>query len=236
MECLGGFRALEPDSRAEYRSSLAPNGLVSWSSQQLETHAVDPTVAEAALTIDFPEVDWRFLQSVYGWATLQYQAWARGYLEISADLPQTITFYTDSVIEFWLDNKLYFGGDFYAYRRAPLVLQLAAGKHKVDIRLVRDVRVMGGIGVPNVLIKLKAEISNGTLAMVEQKLLVSDIVDGTLASPFASIPVRNEARGWVNILEIESLNVRSKGHPRFQAPTDVFWRRHVLLACSKRHR
>ena len=218
MECLGGFRALEPDSRAEYRSSLAPNGLVSWSSQQLDTHAVDPAVAEVVLTIDFPEVDWRFLQSVYGWAALQYQAWARGYLEISADLPQTITFYTDNVIEFWLDNKLYFGGDFYAYRRAPLVLHLAAGKHKADIRLVRDVRAMGGIGVPNVLIKMKAEISNGTLAMVEQKLLVSDIVDGILASPFASIPVRNEARGWVDILEIESLNVRSRAIHSFKPP------------------
>ena len=185
------------------------------------------------MIVDFPEVDWRFLQSVYGWAALQYQAWARGYLEISADLPQTITFYTDNVIEFWLDNKLYFGGDFYAYRRAPLVLHLAAGKYKVDIRLVRDVRAMGGIGLPNVSIKLKAEISNGTLAMVEQKLLVSDIVDGTLASPFASIPVRNETRGWVDILEIESLNVRSRAIHSLKPPTDVYWRRHVLLVCSK---
>lgn len=77
---------------------------------------------------------------------------------------------------------------------------------------------MGGIGLPNVSIKLKAEISNGTLAMVEQKLLVSDIVDGTLASPFASIPVRNETRGWVDILEIQSLNVRSRAIHSFKPP------------------
>jgi hypothetical protein len=147
---------------------------------------------------------------VYGWTALQYQAWARGYVEISADVPQTITFCTDNVIEFWVDDKLYFGGDFYAYRRAPAVLHLAPGKHKVDVRLIRDVRAMGGIGEPKVSIKLKAEVSRGILAVVESKLLISDIVDGNLASPFASVPVRNEGAGWVDIVEIESLTVRSR--------------------------
>ena len=145
---------------------------------------------------------------MYGWTALQYQAWARGYLEISADLPRTITFCTDNVIEFWVDDKLYFGGDFYAYRRAPPVLQLAAGKHKVDVRLIRDVRAIGGIGEPKISIKLKAEVSRGILAVVEPKLLISDIVNGTLASPFASVPVRNEGVAWVDIVEVESLTVR----------------------------
>ena len=121
-----------------------------------------------------------------------------------------------------VDNKQYFGGDIYAYRRAPLVLLLAPGDHKLDIRLVRDVRAMGGIGGPRISIKLEAEISDGTLVIAEQKLLVSDMVNGTLANPFASVPVRNEGQDWVDILTIESLTVRPEIIQNFRRPLMFF--------------
>ena len=162
---------------------------------------------EGILTVDFPGVDWPFLQSVYGWAALQYQAWTRGHLNIATESPQSILLFTDHVLEFFVDDAHYFGGDFYAYRRAPLVLHLKSGVHKLDIRLVRDVRAMGGIGEPKVNVKLKVEIADGGLAIVEQKLLISDMVNKTLASPFASVPVRNEGLSWVSITKIESLTV-----------------------------
>ena len=183
---------------------------------------------EGTLSVDFPRVDWPFLQSVYGWAALQYQAWARGYLNIATDSPQSILLYTDHVLEFFVDDTHYFGGDFYAYRKAPLVLHLKPGIHKLDIRLVRDVRAMGAIDEPKVNVRLKVEITNGGLAIVEQKLLVSDMVNETLASPFASVPIRNEGFGWINIKKIESLTVCSGAIYSCESPLTLL-RRHVVL-------
>ena len=202
MDFQGGFRALKYDNETSYPSSLAPGGRVPWSTHQLENSSSSEHVAEATLIVGFPNVDWPFLQSVYGWAALQYQAWARGYLTIAASSAQSIIFYADNVLEFWVDNDHFFGGDYYAYRRAPLVLHLNPGSHNVDIRLIRDVRVMGGIGEPKISIKLKAESSNGSLALLGQQALMPDIVSGVLASPFASVPVRNEGRKAIDILDI----------------------------------
>ena len=202
MDFHGGFRALKYDNKTSYPSSLAPGGRVSWSTYQLENSSSSEHVAEATLIVGFPNVDWPFLQSVYGWAALQYQAWVRGHLTIAASSAQSIIFYADNVLEFWVDNDHFFGGDYYAYRRAPLVLHLNPGSHNVDIRLIRDVRVMGGIGEPKISIKLKAESSNGSLALLGQQALMPDIVSGVLASPFASVPVRNEGRKAIDILDI----------------------------------
>ena len=203
LDFQGGFRALEYDNKASYPSSLASSGRVSWSTHQLESSSSSKDDAEATLIVGFPNIDWPFLQSVYGWAASQYQAWTRGQLRIAANSARTIVFYADNVLEFWVDDDHYFGGDYYAYRRAPLVLHLNPGSHNVNIRLIRDVRVMGGIGEPKISIKLKAERSNSNLAIVGQKALIPDIVDnGVLASPFASVPVRNEGQTSLDILKI----------------------------------
>lgn len=121
---------------------------------------------------------------------------------ITAKSAQAIVFYADNVLEFWVDDDHYFGGDYYAYRRAPLVLHLCPGSHKVIIRLIRDVRVMGGIGVPETSIKLKAKSSDGSLALIGQNALIPDLIHGILASPFAFVPVRNEGRNPIDILDI----------------------------------
>ena len=211
-----GFRPPPFDNEREYLSSLAPNGRVSWSNHQLESFSNFEDSAEAILIVGFPNVDWRSLLTVYGWAALQYQAWARGHLVVAANSTQTIIFYTDNVLEFWIDDDHYFGGDYYADRRAPLVLRLKPGKHNVDIRLIRDVRVMGGVGEPKISIKLKAEGSGGSLALIPSKAILPDIINGVLASPFASIPVRNEGQNAVKILEIRTEVVCSHSSLRIQ--------------------
>lgn len=202
LEVQGGFRALAYDNQMSYPSSLAPNGRVSWSTHQLESSSSSGDIAEATLVVGFPEIDWQFLQSVYGWATLQYQAWARGYLTITARSARPIVFYADNVLEFWIDDDHYFGGDYYAYRRAPLVLHLDPGSHNVDIRLIRDVRVMGGSGEPKTSISMKAEISNGRLVLAGQKALIPNVINGVFASPFGFVPARNEGQKAIDILDI----------------------------------
>ena len=203
LESLGGFRSLRYDPKARYHSSLAPESLVSWTSQQLENNS-DAAVAD--LTIDFPDINWEYLRPIYGWASLQYQAWTRGNLIIDGESPQMIVIYTDNVLEFWVDDKPYFGGDFYAFRRAPLVLRLDPGSHQVDVRLIRDVRAMGGVGNPNIRIKLEAQKSEGGLAVTGEPLL-PDLFAGKLASHLASVSVRSEDLEWIDVLDIQSLNV-----------------------------
>lgn len=160
----------------------------------------------ADLTIKFPGIDWEYLRPIYGWASLQYQAWTRGELVIERDSSQVIALYTDNVLEFWVDDQPYFGGDFYAFRRAPLVLRLDPGSHKVDVRLIRDVRVMGGVGDPSIRIKLEAQKSEGGLIVTGEPLL-PDLVEGKLASHVASVCVRNEELEWIEVLGIISVTV-----------------------------
>lgn len=203
LDSVGGFRSLSYDPNSRYHSSLAPEGSVSWTSQHAEKNS-DAAVAD--LTINFPDINWEYLRPIYGWPSLQYQAWTRGKLVIDGDSPQMIVMYTDNVLEFWVDDQPYFGGDFYAFRRAPLVLRLDPGPHKIDVRLIRDVRAMGGVGDPSIRIKLEVQKSEGGLAITGEPLL-SDLFAGKLASHLASVPIRNEELEWIDVRDIKSVNV-----------------------------
>ena len=206
LEYYGGFRSLLCDSKATYPSSLGSKGQIRWAHCQADVIHQLLDAVEIALEISFPNTEWHWLQQIYGWAALQYQAWARGILTVIGNEPQAVVLYTDNVLEFWVDDKPYFGGDCYAYRRAPLVLSLQPGAHKIDIRIVRDVRMMGGMG-STTLITMRAERSGGRLVALEKKLLVSDVVNSTLASPYAALPVRNDGLRPVSIRKVEAVNV-----------------------------
>ena len=207
MEAIGGFRSLQYDSKATFNSSLGAEGQVKWSQVDVEVVATSPTVSEVVATVAFPDVDWSWLQKVYGWAVLQYQAWCRCELIIESYEVETAVLYTDNVLEFWIDDDLYFGGDYYGFRRAPVVLRLKPGPHRLDIRLLRDLRAMGGTGVPNIAIGVKAAIFSGGLSLAETSMTVADVVDGKLASPYASVIVRNDEEVWVHVKSIDSTRV-----------------------------
>lgn len=210
LEYLGGFRSLHYDPNLRYHSSLTSDGMVSWTSQQTNLSKSNPDVAIADLIVGFPEVDWDFMRSIYGWAAIQYQAWARGNLFVDADSPQTLLLYSDNVLEFWVDDQLHFGGDFYGYRIAPLVLHLEPGYHKVDVRLVRDVRAMGGIGEPSLCVRMEAQKANGGVVVVGD-LLLPDLVDGKLASHVGSVTIRSEENEWIEVWDIQSIDVSIEG-------------------------
>jgi hypothetical protein len=143
------------------------------------------------------------LQGVYGWAALQYQAWARGkfyFAEEGSGLP--IIIYTQSILEFWIDDVHYFGGDFYSSRKAPPVIRLEPGVHTIDLRLVYDVRVMGGSGEAAYVIGL--ELAGDTLELASEGIAMADIVNGSLASALASVSIRNSRSHDIEVLSIES--------------------------------
>ena len=197
---LGGFQNLSYNQTSKYYSSLSTNGTVGWTLHDVESISKSEGSIEVAINFGFPFVDWTFLQSIYGWAALQFQAWARGNLVIHANELRTVVVYTDNVLELFIDRELYFGGDFYAYRRAPLVLQLSPGAHCIDVRLVRDVRAMGGTVPPVLRINLKVEFSTKDLVAMSDKMVLPEMVDGKLASHLGSVPIRNDSDDWIEIL------------------------------------
>jgi hypothetical protein len=180
---------------------------VGWSTLSVDSPEAPKGYGKVTIDVGFPDVNWEFMQSVYGWPALQYQAWARGHLHISGPAPQTAVFFTDGLLELWVDSRQYFGGDFYTYRRSPIVLKLNPGPHVLDLRLIRDVRAHGGLGFPRVQVSIEAHISTGQLAVDAESLVVSEVVEGKLVSPWTSINVRNDMPEWVEILRIELCGV-----------------------------
>ena len=211
---------MEVDSRAVFRSSLAPSGYVTWSNFTATIKNHETANVGLDLDIRFSNIDWASLQAVYGWAALQFQAWARGSIMVDAKSTQAVTLYTDGVLEFRVDGDHHFGGDYYGFRKAPVILQLSPGLHKLDIRLVRDVRAMGAVGPPSIRPLLELRLSLQAAIAVPDQIVVADIVDGTLASPYASLPVRNTGRSAITILSVNGNNV-SHSNSSMEFVTDI---------------
>lgn len=204
LEFDGGFRNMKYDEHAKFSSSLTPNAKVAWSRVDAKSVTCQASAAHSTLSVSFPDIDWSSLQSIYGWAALQYQAWARGSLEVSGDEPQTVVLFTEGLLEFYVDGARHFGGDAYHYKRAPLVLHLDPGHHVLDLRLVRDLRAMGGVGAPTIDIHLSAELSSQDLRLAADAPLLPDMVDGKLAGALGSMLVRNDATYDMDIVSVST--------------------------------
>ncbi|KXT16256.1 hypothetical protein AC579_456 [Pseudocercospora musae] len=195
LEHFGGFRSLTYDPNAVFRSSLPVNGSTGWSN--VTAHLSEPSVQSnaAILSVDFPHVDWEALRNTYGWAAYQWQAWVRGDICVQSNKTEIYTLSAPQVLEWWIDHVHYFGGDFYNYSRAPPLLRLTPGVHRIDVRIVRDVRAFGGVERPSMDINLRLEYSYAGLKHVG-KVLISDTINSAsgqgLASPFGSAIIRND--------------------------------------------
>lgn len=144
---------------------------------------------------------------MYGWSALQYQSWARGVLEVSEPNGQTIALFVNGLLEFAVNGKRYFGGDFYNYRRVPVILHLSQGQHIMDLRLIRDVRVSGATSEPTIEIIVEAEERRELLSVDQGSLLVSDILLGQLGNSWASIDIQNNMAEWIEVLSVNSPDV-----------------------------
>jgi hypothetical protein len=197
LESEGGFSSLNYDENATFKSSLAANATVRWSkiqAKKIEASGPSPLPSSKAnLKLEFPTANWELLQKAYGWSSLQYQAWARGYLR--SRTPQLLMMHLHclGVLEVIIDGRRHFGGDFYSFRRAPLVLRINPGEHvlhTIDVRLIRDIRAMGGRDAA-LEVQLEVQGVRTGVELVEDSLLISDVVNGKLASDLGSIILRN---------------------------------------------
>lgn len=207
LECYGGFSSLSYDGNAMFSSALAANGTIKWRLVQTNTSNGLSGKAKVTLNISFPEVEWSSLQSVYGWSALQYQAWARGSLEVNQPHGQTVALFVCGLLEFSVDGQRYFGGDFYSYRRVPVTLHLSPGKHTLDLRLIRDLRALGATSQPTIEVEVEAEERKRFLEFDQQSLLVSDLINEKLGSTWASVNVQNNMLEWVEVLSVRSSDV-----------------------------
>ncbi|GAB7365398.1 hypothetical protein MBLNU230_g6476t1 [Neophaeotheca triangularis] len=212
LEHEGGFHNLEYNSNAIFKSSLTPNASVAWSTHDARLGYSSSGKAIAELAVSFPDVPWRALQDVYGWSALQWQGWARGSINVDANETKVLILHTDHVLEYWIDHVRYYGGDFYAYRRAPVTLRLAPGTHTIELRLTRDVRAMGGVDPPDITINLALEETTSDLQPAswepDSQVMIADVIDGydgILASTFASSTLRNDGTNNVFITGIEAM-------------------------------
>ncbi|KAH7392819.1 hypothetical protein BKA66DRAFT_456959 [Pyrenochaeta sp. MPI-SDFR-AT-0127] len=206
LEYAGGFRSVSYDPQATFRSSLPTNGTARWNLTKSVRTSSDPTSCNASLSISYSNVDWNFFKDIYGWAAVQYQAWARGELIVGGNETQHVILHTDAILEYWIDDTHYFGGDFYTFRKAPPVLHLKPGSHKIDIRLVRDVRAFGGILEPTIDVIVDVRQVSGTLELAKPGILISDIVDGKLAATTGSVYLRNSGEDDIEIVGIKPSN------------------------------
>lgn len=217
LEIQGGFRSLEYDPRASFRSSLPVNGTAHWNLTIAESLGTSIS-ANASLSVSYSSVDWDFLKDIYGWAAVQYQAWARGELIISGKETQHIILHTDAILEYWVDDTHYFGGDYYSFRDAPPVLHLDPGRHRIDLRLAREVRAFGGILEPTIDVVVGVEQVSGSLDLARPGILVSDVIDGQLASPHGSVTLRNSGTHDIEITGIQAANVSTNVSTFFPLP------------------
>ncbi|KAH4318194.1 hypothetical protein HBH64_135290 [Parastagonospora nodorum] len=209
LEYVGGFRNLSYDPKATFRSSLPTNGTATWNVTEASKISSSSVSANASLSVSYSNVDWNFLKNIYGWAAVQYQAWARGELIIGGNDTQHVVLHTDAILEYWVDGQHYFGGDQYTFRKAPPVLHLTPGSHRIDLRLVRDVRAFGGILAPTIDVVVDVQQASGTLELAKPGILMSDVVDGKLASPIASVSLRNSGAADIEVVGIQAANVSS---------------------------
>ncbi|KAI1516787.1 Peptidase-S9 domain containing protein [Pyrenophora tritici-repentis] len=209
LEYYGGFRNLKYDAEATFRSALPANGTASWNvTKALQTHSGD-TAANASLSVTYSNVDWDFMRLIYGWAAVQYQAWARGELIVEGNKTQHVILHTDAILEYWVDDEHYFGGDYYRFRKAPPVLHLKPGSHTIDLRLARDVRAFGGILYPTIDVVVDVQQASGTLELAKPGILLSNVVQGKLASPIGSVYLRNSGEEDIDIISIAPTGVGS---------------------------
>ena len=109
------------------------DGRARWSQTQLQSAPATRSGTKATLRVAFDEatVLWSRLQQVYGWAAMQWQAWARGEIVVDGNVERRVLLWTEGVLEFLVDGQRFFGGDLFSFRTAPLVLVLSPGRHVV---------------------------------------------------------------------------------------------------------
>lgn len=155
-------------------------------------------------TVNHDDVNWKFLQSVYGWSGLQYSTWLRGDLVNLRSEPQLVSIHLAGVLELRINNHSYFGGDFYGTHKAPLVLELPVGKSIIDVRLTRDVRAMGGTSNPSINADLTMRAETRQVRFMKDTLVIPEMYNGLLSSIHFGVTLQNSLASSISVTSCNS--------------------------------
>ncbi|ORX54950.1 alpha/beta-hydrolase [Hesseltinella vesiculosa] len=133
LQAFGGFQNLHFNRETQYPSELAIKGKVGWTTVK---STLDNTIVPS-----FNGIRWQQNETAFGWSIEQYQAWFRGSLRVSQ--PSRLLIQVHGVSSFYVDDRMY-AGDLYSDKTTHHLVELTKGLHRLDVRLVHDVRVFGG--------------------------------------------------------------------------------------------
>lgn len=228
LEAYGGFPNITFNSSLQFPSSL--NGTVYFGTSTASSLIIKNKIYGRSVPVSFPDIDWIMLEKVFGWSALQFQAWIRGFIRI----PNLGRYglWIGNAVEFYLDGVYYDAGNLYdadvfQFSRGGVFLELLAGTHVLEIRVINDIRAFGGQIPPKVDVHV-------ALRKVEEDFVVADydshggwVVptvinmtrkdpwrgDACIAGEWASFALRNEGREWIYItgLRVNNVNQIGKG-------------------------
>lgn len=199
LQAYGGFHNLEPDHKAVFRSPLTTNATVTWELYNSSVASSDEG-ALARIAVHHSNVDWNFAREIYGWTALQYQTWIRGDLINDHNQTLKLRFNPSDIIEFHFNGEHFFGGDFFGFGRAPVVLEAHPGRNRIDIRLVREIRSMGVAMPPDLEVDLVMELVKKEVIIMPQSFIFPDLLHDDLASTYASMTLVNQMDEEIEIL------------------------------------
>lgn len=201
MGRYGGFQNITYSSNAVYVSALGRGAAISWSKANLDGET---------LRFEFKDViNWQEQQAIYGWAGLQFQAWARGWIEVE-ELSR-VKVEVSGAVEFFIGSQKFLG-DVYGYNTAPVLVSIPKGRTRIDIMVAGDIRATGGKLPPSIKTVVRVLAAQEGLTLDERSWKIPDAVpggegEGIFAGEFGTISVMNEGFILVDIIAIEGANV-----------------------------
>jgi hypothetical protein len=155
---------------------------------------------------------WSFNREFFGWTANQWQAWARGELEVTAEqATQAWAVRCANVGEFWIDDERYHG-DWYGYGERWSRVVLAAGRHRVRVRLASEVRLFGGALPPSLTFVMEVRALPAPVLALDGGRIVPELVDGRLVSSPISVALFNAAatRAAATVVTCSDPRVRTR--------------------------
>ncbi|KIW79365.1 hypothetical protein Z517_05977 [Fonsecaea pedrosoi CBS 271.37] len=208
LEFYGGIQYNTPNEATCFPSPLARNATVQWARQKYSPR-ISNGEHSLTLSLDFDGIDWDFAQKVYGWSAFQYQAWAKGEIFNQDTVSRVVNVFSDNIIELWINDMHVFGGDFFGFGRIPMLVELHPGVNNISVRLVREVRSMGGGFPPTVQAGLRIKPASEEVAVVTDGLVMPNVVNGRFCTRYGSIPVRNQGATWIYVHRIAAVSAES---------------------------
>lgn len=217
LEAYGGFTHLPFNSTQSFLSTL--NGSVFFGKLKASSSTWRNDITSRRIPVSFPAVDWTSLEKVFGWSALQFQAWIRGTIHIRNEGRYGI--WIGNAVEFYLDGTYYDVGNLYdtdvtQFSRGGLFLDMSAGDHVLEVRVVNDIRAFGGQVPPKVEVQVALREVNDDLVVADYDShggwIVPTVInmtrkdswrgDACIAGEWASLSLRNEGNGWIVITSL----------------------------------